>query len=331
MEGQREARMAAGTTLITGGAGFIGSRLAARLLAERQPVILLDNFNDYYDPARKRANVAGLLAENPSAPPRLVECDIRDAAALQRLFAEGGIHRVAHLAGMAAVRYSVERAPLYTEVNTLGSVNVLECARQHGVENLVLASTSSVYGNAPPPFREEQIPDRPLAPYPASKRAAELLAHATHSLFGLNVTVARLFNVYGPAGRPDMMPLKVLDWLHEGRTIPMYAGGALCRDWTYIDDTVDALQRALERPLGYEILNLGYGATHSFAEFVAIYEELTGIAARKEDVPAPPSEPDTLWCDNAKARRLLGWQPQTPLRTGLAATWRWYQQAVLGI
>ena len=134
-----------------------------------------------------------------------------------------------------------------------------------------------------------------------------------------------------PAGRPDMMPLKVLDWLHEGRTIPMYAGGALCRDWTYIDDTVDALQRALERPLGYEILNLGYGATHSFAEFVAIYEELTGIAARKEDVPAPPSEPDTLWCDNAKACRLLGWQPQTPLRAGLAATWRWYQQAVLGI
>ena len=322
--------MAAGATLITGGAGFIGSRLAARLLAEQQPVILLDNFNDYYDPARKRANVASLRANFPAMPPRLVECDIRDMAALQDLFAEASIRRVAHMAGMAAVRYSVERAPLYAEVNTLGSVNLLECARKNGVENFILASTSSVYGNAKPPFREDQIPDRPLAPYPASKRAAELMAYATHSLFGLNVTVTRLFNVYGPAGRPDMMPLKVLDWLYEGQTIPMYNGGALQRDWTYIDDTVDALYRALQQPLGYEILNLGYGATRSFAEFVAMYEELTGIAASKKAVPAPPSEPDTLWCDNAKARRLLGWRPQTDLREGLLATWRWYQEVVLG-
>ena len=127
-----------------------------------------------------------------------------------------------------------------------------------------------------------------------------------------------------------MMPLKVLDWLHEGRVIPMYDGGALRRDWTYIDDTVAALYRALQQPLGYEIINLGFGATRSFAEFVAIYEELTGIRARKETVPAPSSEPDTLWCDPAKARQLLGWQPHTDLREGLQATWRWYQEAVLG-
>ncbi|MCY3934531.1 MAG: GDP-mannose 4,6-dehydratase [Chloroflexi bacterium] len=329
MEGQREGRALAGRTLITGGAGFIGSRLAARLLAERQPVILLDNFNDYYDPARKRANIADLRAEFPDRPPLVVEADVRDRSALSQLFVAEEIRRVAHLAGMAAVRYSVERAPLYAEVNTLGSVNVLECARQHEVENFILASTSSVYGNAAPPFREDQIPDRPLAPYPASKRAAELMAHATHALFGLNVTIARLFNVYGPAGRPDMMPLKVLDWLHEGRVIPMYDGGALRRDWTYIDDTVEALFRALQQPLGYEILNLGFGATRSFAEFVAIYEELTGIVARKEHLPAPPSEPDTLWSDPTKARRLLGWQPKTDLQTGLQATWDWYRGAVL--
>ena len=320
----------AGVTLITGGAGFIGSRLAARLLAEQQPVIVLDNFNDYYDPARKRANIAALNADFPDHPPRVVEADVRDLGALTRLFKEENIRHVAHMAGMAAVRYSVERAPLYVAVNTLGSVNVLECARKHGVENFILASTSSVYGNATPPFREDQIPDRPLAPYPASKRAAELMAHTTYTLFGLNVTITRLFNVYGPAGRPDMMPLKVLDWLHEGRVIPMYDGGALRRDWTYIDDTVDALYRALRQPLGYEIINLGFGATRSFAEFVAIYEEITGITARKEAVPAPLSEPKTLWCDPMKARQLLGWQPHTDLREGLLETWRWYQEAILG-
>ncbi len=316
--------------LITGGAGFIGSHLAARLLSAGERVILLDNFNDYYDPARKRANVAALYADYPDAPLLLVEADIRDTAALRRLFASERIRCIAHLAGMAAVRYSVERAALYTEVNTLGSVNLLECARQNDVEIFLLASTSSVYGNASPPFREEQIPDRPLAPYPASKRAAELLAHTTHALFGLNVTVTRLFNVYGPAGRPDMMPIKVLDWLHEGRVIPMYGGGALRRDWTYITDTVDGLQRALERPLGYEILNLGYGDTHSFAEFISIYEGLTGLVAQRAEKPTPPSEPQTLWCDNTKARRRLGWEPQIGLRAGLKATWRWYQEAVLG-
>ncbi len=310
------------TTLITGGAGFIGSRLAQRLLQLNQPVIILDNFNDYYDPALKRANVAPLRAHAA-----VIEGDIRDTALLARLFADHPIRRVAHLAAMAGVRYSAERGPLYAEVNTQGSVNLMDVARQHAVEIFIQASTSSVYGDAQRiPFVEDETPDFPLAPYPASKRAAELFAHSFHHLFGLNVTVLRFFNVYGPNGRPDMMPLQVIDSILSGRAIPLYDGGTLERDWTYIDDTVAGIVAALERPLGYRLINLGYGSAVPLTQFIAIYEALIGKKAVTHDVPAPRTEPRVLFCDNSRARRLLGFDPQTDIRTGLAHTWAWYRQ-----
>ncbi len=310
------------TTLITGGAGFIGSRLAQRLLQLNQPVIILDNFNDYYDPALKHANVAPLRAHAA-----VIEGDIRDTALLARLFADHPIRRVAHLAAMAGVRYSAERGPLYAEVNTQGSVNLMDVARQHAVEIFIQASTSSVYGDAQRiPFVEDETPDFPLAPYPASKRAAELFAHSFHHLFGLNVTVLRFFNVYGPNGRPDMMPLQVIDSILSGRAIPLYDGGTLERDWTYIDDTVAGIVAALERPLGYRLINLGYGSAVPLTQFIAIYEALIGKKAVTHDVPAPRTEPRVLFCDNSRARRLLGFDPQTDIRTGLAHTWAWYRQ-----
>ncbi len=312
------------TILITGGAGFVGSHLARALLRRGDRVVALDNFNDYYDPAIKRANARD-LAQQPGFT--LIEGDIRDTAALETLFHEHGVRRVAHLAAMAGVRESMRQPALYLDVNLTGTFNLLEAARRHGVENFVFASTSSVYGETQTlPFVETDAADRPLAAYPASKRAAEILAHTYHHLHQLNVTVLRFFNVYGPAGRPDMMPLRVMNALLDGTEIPIFNGGNLHRDWTYIDDTVQGVIAALDTPLGYEIMNLGVGAPISLREFIDVLEDLSGRTLRTRDVPAPPSDPPITFCDNAKIRRLLGFNPTTRVHDGLAQTWDWFRR-----
>src|SRR5258706_4683001 len=193
------------TTLITGGAGFIGSRLAMALRKGGEPVVLLDNFNDYYDPALKRANFAH-FKDDPGVT--VIEGDIRDAGLVDKVIADQGVRRIAHLAAMAGVRNSVKEAALYYQVNVMGSLNVLEAACKHNVSQFVQASTGSVYGKTQRlPFVEDDAADRPLAPYPATKRAAEIMAHSYYHQYGLNVTCLRFFNVYGPHGRPDMMPI----------------------------------------------------------------------------------------------------------------------------
>ncbi len=311
------------TTLVTGAAGFIGSHLARALLQQGEPVVGIDNFNDYYDPAVKRAN-ARRLANFPAFT--LVEGDIRDRAALGALFAAHPVRRVAHLAAMAGVRESVRQPHLYLDVNLTGTLNLLDAAQGAGVEVFVLASTSSVYGATHTlPFVETDPADRPLAAYPASKRAAELVGHSYHHLHGLNVTCLRFFNVYGPAGRPDMMPLRVMHALMDGTTIPIFNGGDIHRDWTYVDDTVRGVIAALERPLGYEVINLGVGAPISLREFIATFEALSGRTLNTRDVPTPPSDPPITYCDNSKARRLLDFEPQTSVRDGLAHTWAWFE------
>jgi UDP-glucuronate 4-epimerase len=310
------------TTLITGGAGFVGSRLAMALRACGDSIVILDNFNDYYDPALKRANVAQ-FKDDPNVV--VVEGDIRDAALVERLVVEHHVERVAHLAAMANVRASIEKAQLYYDVNLMGSLNLMEAAGKHNVKQFVQASTSSVYGETQRlPFVEEDAADRPLAPYPASKRAAEIMGHSYHHLFGLNVTCLRFFNVYGPQGRPDMMPYKVIKAVCENQPITLFDGGKLSRDWTYIDDIVSGVVAALERPLGYEVINLGCGAPISMTEFVDCIEELSGKTAIRVDVPTPPSDPPITYCDNTRARRLLGFAPTVPVHEGLARTWDWY-------
>lgn len=309
--------------LVTGGAGFIGSHLARALLARGEQVVAIDNFNDYYDPAIKRANAAELSA-HPAFT--LVEGDIRDAATVDALFAAHDIRRVAHLAAMAGVRESMKQPRLYFAVNVDGTLNLLDAAQRHGCENFVLASTSSVYGETKRlPFNEEDAADRPLAPYPASKRAAELLAHTFHHLHGMNITALRFFNVYGPVGRPDMMPMRVMEAILDGTEIPVFNGGDIHRDWTYIDDTVTGVIAALDRPLGYEIINLGVGAPISLREFIETIEALAGRTLNARSVPTPPTDPPITFCDNSKARRLLGFAPATPVREGLARTWEWFR------
>jgi UDP-glucuronate 4-epimerase len=311
------------TVLITGGAGFIGSRLALALRKRGDELVVLDNFNDFYDPALKRANVAQ-FADDPNVT--VIEGDIRDSALVERLVVDHGIERIAHLAALANVRKSIDQAALYYDVNVLGSLHLMEAARKHGIKVFIQASTSSVYGQTKRlPFVEDDTADRPLAPYPASKRAAEIMGHSYHHLWGLNVTCLRFFNVYGPQGRPDMMPFKVIKAVCEDQPITLFEGGKLKRDWTYIDDIVNGVIAALDRPLGYEVINLGCGQPISMVEFVDVIEELSGKTAIRVDVPTPPSDPPITFCDNTRARRLLDFAPAVPVLEGLTRTWEWYR------
>ena len=312
------------TYLITGGAGFVGSHVAEALLQRGDVVVVIDNFNDYYDPAIKRGNAARLGDYEKYT---LIEGDIRDLALLERLFADKGISHVAHLAAMPGVRASVEQVRLYMDVNLTGAMNLLEASKINQVKQFVLASTSSVYGKTEVlPFIESDTADRPLAAYPASKRAAELLGHTYHNLVDMNVTVLRFFNVYGPAGRPDMMPWKLMDATQSGEVIRLFNNGDIHRDWTYIADTVRGVLAALDKPLGYEVINLGCGAPISLSEFVEIIEEYAGRTIKKLATPTPLSDPPITYCDNSKARDLLGFAPTVSTRDGLWRTWQWYRE-----
>ena len=313
--------------LVTGGAGFIGSHVAEALLARGDEVICLDNFNDYYDPMAKRRNVAPVL-QHPAYT--LYDADVRDTDAVERIFATEQPDKVIHLAAMAGVRYSIERAPLYVAVNVQGTVNLLEAARRHRIRNFVFASTSSVYGRSEHvPFREDDPTDRPLAPYPATKKAGEVMGHAYHNLFGLSFTALRFFSVYGPRGRPDMMPYHITDCVVHGRTFALYEGGEMYRDWTYIDDIVAGVVAAVDRPMGYEVINLGRGEPVRMADFVGLVEELVGKPARMTTPPAPPSEPPITYADITKARELLAYEPTTSVAEGMQRFWEWYQDEIL--
>ncbi len=312
------------TYLVTGGAGFIGGHVAEALLKRGERAVVLDNFNSYYDPGIKRRNAERLRRYDNCI---IIEGDIRDAVLVSHIFLQHNISHVAHLAAMAGVRESVRRAPLYLAVNVIGTMNLLEASKAAQIEQFVLASTSSVYGKTPIlPFIESDAADRPLAAYPASKRAAELIAHSYHSLADMQVTALRFFNVYGPAGRPDMMPWRLMEATQTGKEIELFNGGDIHRDWTYIDDTVQGVLAALDKALGYEIINLGCGAPISLSDFVEIIEAYAGKSINTVSVPTPLSDPPITFCDNSKARDLLGFAPSISIREGLGQTWDWYRE-----
>jgi UDP-glucuronate 4-epimerase len=306
---------------LTGAAGFVGSRLAKALLARGDSVVGIDNLNDYYALEHKHRHLAD-IKDHPRFT--FVQVDLRDAPRLLELFQWHRPDAVAHLAAMAAVRYSVEHPLLYGSINVQGSVNLLDAARQTTLCRCVLASTGSSYGAVTPvPFQETAAADRPLAPYPASKRAMELFAHSYAHLWKLPVTVLRFFNVYGPHGRPDMMPWKWAQQIHRGEPITLYNNGRLKRDWTYVDDIVDGFLAALDRPFAYEIINLGCGCPVENTRFVEVLEELLGRKAKIIDTPCPPSEPLITYADTTKARELLGYEPKVGIEEGLARFVNW--------
>lgn len=313
--------------LVTGAAGFIGSHLAEALLSRGDEVIGVDNFNDYYDPARKRANMVSFQDH-----PRLTfyEADIRDADKIYRIGADHCPDVFAHLAAMGGVRYSIGRAPLYADVNLRGTVGLLEVARGGAVPHFVFASTSSVYGKTDCiPFEETDPCNQPLAPYPATKKAAEIMGYTYHNLHNLSFTALRFFSVYGPRGRPDMMPFMVMHRIINEREIQLFDAGQMKRDWTYIDDVIAGVVAAIDRPLGYEIINLGRGEPVLMADFVNIIEGLVGKPAILSTPAAPPSEPKVTFADIGKARTLLDYDPKTDVADGLGRMWGWYQREFL--
>ncbi|MCU0494629.1 MAG: GDP-mannose 4,6-dehydratase [Chloroflexaceae bacterium] len=317
------------TYLITGGAGFVGSHLADALLARGERVVCVDNFNGYYTPERKRRNLAAAL-EQPGFT--LVEADIRDSAALEQVFSDYKPTHVAHLAAMAGVRASIAQPAIYEAVNVGGTLTILDLARRFAVENLVVASTSSVYGQTTKlPFEEGDPTDRPLSPYSATKKAAEVLAYTYHHLYGVPTTVVRFFTVYGPRGRPDMTPHLFMDRMVKGEPITLFNGGInLYRDYTYVGDIVAGVAAALAANLAFEIVNLGNAQPVQLCDFVQLLERISGYQAIIEAVPLPATEPLTTFADTRKARRLLGYHPTTGVEEGLSRFWAWYHHEVLG-
>lgn len=313
--------------LVTGAAGFIGSHVAEALLARGDHVVALDNFNDYYDPARKRANVRVAL-KHPAY--RLVEGDVRDRAVMADLFARERFDKVCHIAAMAGVRYSIQHPRLYESVNVGGTLNLLDLARQHQVRGFVFASSSSVYGaSTPVPFREDTPVNRPISPYAATKVAKEVMAYTYHHLYGLPCVGLRFFTVYGPRGRPDMAPYLFTEWIAQGKAVRQFGDGSSQRDYTFIADIVSGVLAALDADLGYELINLGRGETITLRDFIHLVEDVVGKQANIAQEPEKPGDVPVTCADITKARRLLDYEPTTSVREGMQAFWEWYQLDVL--
>lgn len=310
--------------LLTGGAGFIGSHLTRRLFGRGDRVTVLDDFNDYYDPARKRANVASFTERDDY---RLVEGDIRDTELVDSLFADGGFDSVIHLAARAGVRPSLREPILYEDVNCIGTLRLLEAARRHGPRIFVFGSSSSVYGiNRKVPFAEDDRVDLPISPYATTKRAGELLCFNYHHLYDLKISCLRFFTVYGPAQRPEMAIHKFTDLLARGESIPLYGDGGSRRDYTYVDDIVDGIEAALDLAPDFEIFNLGGAETTALSDLVRWLAEELAVTPRIEYLPDQPGDVPITYADVSKAARMLGYSPKVTIRQGLERFVEWYRK-----
>jgi UDP-glucuronate 4-epimerase len=306
--------------LVTGGAGFIGSHLCAALLARRDEVTCVDNFDPFYPERLKRRAIAPLLA----AGMRLVESDVRDAAAMLRAAQEAKPDAVVHLAARAGVRPSLADPGGYVDTNTRGTAHLLEAARHAGVRRFLLGSSSSVYGaSAVPPFREDARVDSPESPYAASKAAAELLARTFHNLYGLEVVCLRFFTVYGPRQRPDLAIHKFARRMLAGQSLPFYGDGSSARDYTFVDDIVQGVLAALDVPLAYDVINLGGARMTTLAELIALLEQVLSVPAVLERLPMQPGDVPLTSADVSHAASVLGYAPRTPIAEGLRIFAAW--------
>jgi UDP-glucuronate 4-epimerase len=314
--------------LVTGGAGFIGSHLTRRLLGRGDRVTVLDDFNDFYDPRRKRRNVAGFVDHPDYA---LVEGDIRDRGLVDRTFEAGRFDAVVHLAARAGVRPSLAEPILYEEVNCIGTLHLLEAARRLGPETFIFGSSSSVYGiNEKVPFSEDDPVDLPISPYATTKRTGELLCFNYHHLYSLKTTCLRFFTVYGPAQRPEMAIHKFTDLIASGRPVPMFGNGESRRDYTFIDDIIDGVVASLDLAPGFEILNLGGAETTRLADLVAWIGEALAVEPVIEYLPDQPGDVPITYADVTKAQRVLGYSPKVPIREGLERFVAWYEAEAAG-
>lgn len=335
------------TVLITGAAGFIGYHLSQRLLCEGTPVVGLDNLNPYYDPNLKRARLVQLqaTAERTGTPFQLIEADVEDQVAVKTAFSDHQPNRVVNLAAQAGVRYSIENPSAYIQSNLVGFGHILEGCRHHGVEHLLYASSSSVYGgNTSLPFSEHQSVDHPVSLYAASKKANELMAHTYSHLYALPATGLRFFTVYGPWGRPDMALFLFTKAILEGRPIQVFNHGQMVRDFTYIDDIVESLVRLLNKPAApdstfdalqpnpatswapHRVFNIGNSNPTPLMAYIEAVEQSLGITAEKTLLPMQQGDVPATAADTTALEAWVDFKPNTAVNEGVACFVAWYRE-----
>lgn len=320
------------TIIVTGAAGFIGSKVSEMLLQQGHTVIGIDNLNDYYDIRIKYWRLEQIKDRQGFV---FYKEDIENLEAMRLIFRQYQPDAVINLAARAGVRYSMENPHIYMSTNAQGTLNLLELCREYGVQKFVLASTSSLYAGQEMPFNEELPVNTPISPYAASKKAAEVMAYTYHYLYGIDVSITRYFTVYGPAGRPDMSIFRFIKWILEGNPLEVFGDGSQSRDFTYIDDIARGTIAAL-KPLGYEIINLGNNNPDKLSRAIELIEEYTGKKARIEYKEFHKADVMATWADINKANRLLSWSPEVELAEGIRLTvnwmndnWEWVREITL--
>jgi len=310
--------------LVTGGAGFIGSHLVERLVERGEHVVLLDNFDPYYAEAVKRSNIERSLA---SCFVTLVEGDVRDPEVLRAAITVHGVNRVVHLAARPGVRPSLEAPEPYLDINVGGTLNLLTACRNEGVDKVVFASSSSVYGGTSQPADEETTPCRPLSPYGASKVAGEALCSSFAASDGLNIVALRFFTVYGPRQRPDMAINRFTRMIADGEEVPVYGDGTSQRDYTYVSDIIDGVVAAIDTSLrGYRAFNLGRGEPVVLRDLLKNLETEIGKEARLRHLPVQTGDPQSTCADISRARTMLGYEPSVAAADGVRLYTQWYRE-----
>ncbi len=311
--------------LITGGAGFIGSATAKALMERGDTPILIDNFNDYYNPKLKEDRIKKFLKAYQGEF-KLYRGDVCDRKFLEKVFKKEKPEKIIHLAAMAGVRFSISNPALYVDVNVVGTTNMLDMAVKYKVKNFVYASSSSVYGNSSKEkFSETDNVDAPISPYAATKKATELIAHVYSHLFGLRTTGLRFFTVYGPWGRPDMGVFKFIENIILGKQIEVFNHGKMSRNFTYIDDIVSGVLTALDANLSYGVMNIGGDRAEALMDYIATVEKHSGKKAIKKMMPMQPGDVLTTVADIRKLRK-LGWKPTTRIDQGVKNFVEWYKE-----
>jgi len=313
--------------LVTGGAGFVGSSTARHLLERGDSVVVVDEMNDYYDVRLKENNLRSLRELCPDKQRLTIyKGDICDEEFMQAVFEKERPQWVCHMAARAGVRPSIQNPYVYIHSNIRGTTHLMELSHRFGVKNFVFASSSSVYGGSKNTFfSEDENVDNPVSPYAASKKACELLAYTYHHLYKLNVSGLRFFTVYGPQGRPDMAPFKFIDRVSRGLELQQFGDGSSSRDYTYIDDIVDGIVRAIDRPYPYHVFNLGKGSGTSLKEFLQIVQKHVGREAIIKILPDQPGDVPYTCADVSKARDLLGYSAKVSFNEGIRRTVQWYR------
>jgi UDP-glucuronate 4-epimerase len=309
--------------LVTGGAGFIGSNVCEKFISSGHKVICVDNFNDYYNPQIKETNISEMRKDGNFV---LFRNDILKNELLEYIFSNNRIDIVIHLAARAGVRPSIVNARLYEEVNVRGTINLLECCKKFGVRRFVFASSSSVYGgNRKVPFSEDDNVDHPVSPYAATKKAGELICYTYSHLFDINIFCYRFFTVYGPRQRPEMAIHKFTGLVLSGKPIDVYGDGMSSRDYTYIDDITDTVTGNIDNIKGYEIFNLGNSRPVKLEELIGLIESATGRKAVINRMDFQPGDVQTTFADITKAKKMLRYNPATPIESGILKFVEWYK------